>query len=40
MDGFVVCEEFKDTLEAAWEEDQMIQLQKAAEVIEMCMSIK
>ena len=32
LDGWIVCEEFEDTLMAAWEEDQLIQAQKEAEV--------
>ncbi|KAK3103173.1 hypothetical protein FSP39_017002, partial [Pinctada imbricata] len=31
LDGFVVCEEHKETLMAAWEEDQEIQKQREAE---------
>jgi hypothetical protein len=32
LDGFVVCEEFKDILLAAWDEDQEIQKQREMEV--------
>ncbi len=33
MDGFVVCEEHREVLEAAWEEEQQIQSQREAEVL-------
>ena len=32
LEGFVVCEEHKDILLAAWDEEQEIQKQKEAEV--------
>ncbi|XP_005109611.1 DNA repair protein complementing XP-C cells homolog [Aplysia californica] len=34
MDGWIVCEEFADTLLAAWEEDQEIQKQRELEKLE------
>jgi len=33
LQGWIVCEEHRDVLVAAWEEDQAIQQQKEAEVI-------
>ena len=36
MDGFVVCEEHKDILIAAWDEDQMITRQRDEEVSPSC----
>ena len=34
MDGWVVCKEHKEALEAAWEEDQEIQHMRELEVCE------
>jgi len=33
-DGFIVCEEFREVVEAAWEEDQQEQVRKEQEKYE------
>lgn len=40
LDGFIVCEEDKDILLAAWDEDQEIQKQRETEVKETLKKVK